>query len=240
MPSIVAGLRVSAGLAWQSLVGAELIVASAGVGYMMVQAQSNVSTATVMAGMVAIGIVGLLIDVALRRVEARSGAGADVKEENGTCCNRFPRVNKVFRRTGSDFVALTGRRAFDPRPGVRRYRRPVRLRQDDLPAHGGRDSISQLRARSQSTARVNGPGPTAPWCSSNSRCFRGRRCAKTSTSASKSRASRPPRAKDEAAQAHRADEHAGPRRRPFRISSRAACSNGSPSPEPMCSTRKSS
>lgn len=70
IPSIVAGLRVSAGLAWQSLVGAELIVASAGVGFMMVQAQGSVQTATVMTGMIAIGIVGLLIDVGLRRFEA--------------------------------------------------------------------------------------------------------------------------------------------------------------------------
>lgn len=70
VPSIIAGLRVSAGLGWQSLVGAELIVASTGVGYMMVQAQLNISTATVMAGMIAIGMVGLLIDVALRRLEA--------------------------------------------------------------------------------------------------------------------------------------------------------------------------
>ena len=69
-PSIVAGLRVGAGLGWQSLVGAELIVASAGVGYMMVQGQSNVSTPTVVAGMIAIGIVGLLIDVVLRQMEA--------------------------------------------------------------------------------------------------------------------------------------------------------------------------
>jgi ABC-type nitrate/sulfonate/bicarbonate transport system permease component len=69
-PSIVAGLRVGAGLGWQSLVGAELIVASAGVGYMMVQGQSNVSTPTVVAGMIAIGMVGLLIDVALRQMEA--------------------------------------------------------------------------------------------------------------------------------------------------------------------------
>src|SRR5436305_1172030 len=69
-PSIVAGLRVGAGLGWQSLVGAELIVASAGVGYMMVQGQSNISTPTVMAGMLAIGLVGLLIDVALRQMEA--------------------------------------------------------------------------------------------------------------------------------------------------------------------------
>src|SRR5580700_3839630 len=70
VPSIVAGLRVAAGLGWQSLVGAELIVAAAGVGFMMVQAQANVSTPTVMAGMIAIGIAGMLIDVLLRRGEA--------------------------------------------------------------------------------------------------------------------------------------------------------------------------
>ncbi|WP_298829751.1 ABC transporter permease [uncultured Piscinibacter sp.] len=69
VPSIVAGLRISAGLGWQSLVGAELIVASSGVGYLMVKGQAAVSTATVMSGMVAIGAVGLLIDVALRRVQ---------------------------------------------------------------------------------------------------------------------------------------------------------------------------
>jgi NitT/TauT family transport system permease protein len=70
IPSIVAGLRVAAGLGWQSLVGAELIVAAAGVGFMMVQAQANVSTPTVMAGMIAIGAAGMLIDVLLRQSEA--------------------------------------------------------------------------------------------------------------------------------------------------------------------------
>jgi len=70
LPSIVAGLRVSAGLGWQSLVGAELIVAAAGVGFMMVQAQANVATPTVMAGMIAIGVVGMIIDVLLRQWEA--------------------------------------------------------------------------------------------------------------------------------------------------------------------------
>ena len=70
VPSIVAGLRVAAGLGWQSLVGAELIVAAAGVGFMMVQAQANVSTTTVMAGMIAIGMAGMLIDVLLRHGEA--------------------------------------------------------------------------------------------------------------------------------------------------------------------------
>jgi ABC-type nitrate/sulfonate/bicarbonate transport system permease component len=70
VPSIISGLRVSAGLGWQSLVGAELIVAAAGVGFMMVQAQGNVATSTVMSGMVAIGIIGMLIDVLLRQFEA--------------------------------------------------------------------------------------------------------------------------------------------------------------------------
>ena len=69
VPSIVAGLRISAGLGWQSLVGAELIVASSGVGYLMVKGQASVSTATVMSGMVAIGAVGVLIDIALRRLQ---------------------------------------------------------------------------------------------------------------------------------------------------------------------------
>lgn len=75
IPSIVAGLRVAAGMAWQSLIGAELIVASNGIGYMMVQAQGGVKTSIVMAGMVAVGIVGLLIDVALQTLEKNINRG---------------------------------------------------------------------------------------------------------------------------------------------------------------------
>ncbi len=70
VPSIIAGVRVSAGLGWQSLVGAELIVASSGVGYLMVKGQSSISTAIVMSGMIAIGVVGLLIDIGIRQIEA--------------------------------------------------------------------------------------------------------------------------------------------------------------------------
>lgn len=77
VPSIVAGLRISAGLGWQSLVGAELIVASSGVGYLMVKGQAALSTATVVCGMAAIGLVGLVIDAALRwlqqSIEVRRG-----------------------------------------------------------------------------------------------------------------------------------------------------------------------
>ena len=69
VPSIVAGLRISAGLGWQSLVGAELIVASSGVGYLMVKGQAGLSTTTVMSGMIAIGAISLIIDVLLRKLQ---------------------------------------------------------------------------------------------------------------------------------------------------------------------------
>ena len=70
VPSIVAGLRVSAGLAWQSLVGAELIVASSGIGYVLVKGQASISTSIVMSGMIAIGMVGFAIDALLQNLEA--------------------------------------------------------------------------------------------------------------------------------------------------------------------------
>lgn len=70
LPSVIAGVRVAAGLGWMSLVGAELIVASSGIGYMMVKGQAAIDTATVMSAMIAIGAVGAAIDVLLARIEA--------------------------------------------------------------------------------------------------------------------------------------------------------------------------
>jgi ABC-type nitrate/sulfonate/bicarbonate transport system permease component len=71
VPSIIAGLRIGAGLGWMSLVGAELIVASSGMGYLIVKGQSAIATDIVMAGMIAIGMVGVIIDILIRKLEAR-------------------------------------------------------------------------------------------------------------------------------------------------------------------------
>jgi taurine transport system permease protein len=73
VPSIVAALRVAAGNGWQSLVGAELIVASSGVAYTMVRGQMNRTITVVMAGMIAIGIVGLIMEWLFRRLEVAVG-----------------------------------------------------------------------------------------------------------------------------------------------------------------------
>ena len=69
IPSIIAGLRISAGTGWMSLVGAELIVASSGMGYVIVKGQSAIATDIVMSGMLAIGAVGVLIDILIRQLE---------------------------------------------------------------------------------------------------------------------------------------------------------------------------
>ena len=69
LPHVVAGMRVSAGFGWQSLIGAELIVGSTGLGYLIIQGESNIEPAVVVAGMVTIGVVGAVIDYAMRALE---------------------------------------------------------------------------------------------------------------------------------------------------------------------------
>lgn len=68
---IVAGVRVGAGFGWQSLIGAELIVGSTGLGYMIVQGGSNLQPAIVISGMITIGVVGASIDYAMRALQQR-------------------------------------------------------------------------------------------------------------------------------------------------------------------------
>ena len=70
--SIVAGMRVGAGFGWQSLIGAELIVGSTGLGYMIVQGGSNLEPTVVMSGMITIGLVGAAIDWCMRTVQSRA------------------------------------------------------------------------------------------------------------------------------------------------------------------------
>ncbi|HZP89160.1 MAG TPA: ABC transporter permease [Burkholderiales bacterium] len=69
LPHVVAGLRVSAGFGWQSLIGAELIVGTTGLGYLIIQGESNIEPAVVVAGMLTIGVVGACIDYVMRALE---------------------------------------------------------------------------------------------------------------------------------------------------------------------------
>ncbi|HLO75008.1 MAG TPA: ABC transporter permease, partial [Magnetospirillum sp.] len=71
LPSIMTGLRVGLMVAWMCVVAAELIAASSGVGYLIMDARQMSQTDQVLVGMVTIGAMGKLLDVLLRAIERR-------------------------------------------------------------------------------------------------------------------------------------------------------------------------
>jgi ABC-type nitrate/sulfonate/bicarbonate transport system permease component len=73
LPDVVVGMRVGLGIGWMMLVAAELAVArlGTGVGWMITHARIWYDSAVIMGGMVIISIMGLLVDLALRRALAR-------------------------------------------------------------------------------------------------------------------------------------------------------------------------
>jgi sulfonate transport system permease protein len=71
LPSIFTGLRVGLDMAWRSVVGAELIAASSGIGYMIMYARELSQTDVMLAGVLTIGLTGLIIDYVLRKLQAR-------------------------------------------------------------------------------------------------------------------------------------------------------------------------
>lgn len=71
LPSIFTGLRIAIGVSWMSIVGAELIAASSGLGYMINYYQQVLRTDLVIVGMITIGLIGLAMDLASRWIERR-------------------------------------------------------------------------------------------------------------------------------------------------------------------------
>jgi sulfonate transport system permease protein len=69
LPFLFTGLRVGMGIAWASVVGAELIAASSGIGYMILYAREVSQPDVVLVGIAAIGLTGLLIDRLLQKLE---------------------------------------------------------------------------------------------------------------------------------------------------------------------------
>ncbi|MGM9663021.1 MAG: ABC transporter permease [Oscillospiraceae bacterium] len=63
VPHVVAGMRVGLGYSWRALVGAEMLAATSGLGYYILDAQAMARTDKVLAGIVVIAAVGFLSDV---------------------------------------------------------------------------------------------------------------------------------------------------------------------------------
>lgn len=65
-PTIYDHLRVALGWAWGYLVIAELVAATSGIGHVIIQAQRFIQTPRVIAGIIMIGIIGLVFDLCFR------------------------------------------------------------------------------------------------------------------------------------------------------------------------------
>lgn len=70
-PFILVGFRIGLGSAWATVVAAELIAAQSGLGFRMQQAQLYYDLPTIFVSLVAIGVLGLIMDRVVVRVEER-------------------------------------------------------------------------------------------------------------------------------------------------------------------------
>ena len=70
-PEIAEALRQVLGLGWTYIIVAELIGASSGIGHMITDSQALMATDHIIAGIVVIGLVGLLSDLSFKRANQR-------------------------------------------------------------------------------------------------------------------------------------------------------------------------
>ena len=69
LPEILTGMRIAIGFGWTTLVAAEMVAATAGLGQMVLNASNFLRTDVVIMGIVVIGVVAYLFDLLMRRVE---------------------------------------------------------------------------------------------------------------------------------------------------------------------------
>jgi sulfonate transport system permease protein len=71
LPSILVGLRFALGIMWLTLIVAETISASSGIGYMTMNAREFLQTDVVVLGIIVYALLGKVADVITRWLEAR-------------------------------------------------------------------------------------------------------------------------------------------------------------------------
>jgi nitrate/nitrite transport system permease protein len=70
-PAVVAGLRISIGSAWVAIVAAEMLIGGTGIGYFVWNEWNNLALTSVIFAIVAIGLIGVLLDAGLGRLSRR-------------------------------------------------------------------------------------------------------------------------------------------------------------------------
>ena len=68
---ILTGLRIGLGVGWSTLVAAELIAATRGVGFMVQSAGEFLATDVVLAGILVIALIAFVLELGLRALQRR-------------------------------------------------------------------------------------------------------------------------------------------------------------------------
>lgn len=71
LPEILTGLRIGLGVGWSTLVAAELIAATRGLGFMVQSAGEFLATDVVLAGIVVIALIAFTLELGLRALQRR-------------------------------------------------------------------------------------------------------------------------------------------------------------------------
>jgi ABC-type nitrate/sulfonate/bicarbonate transport system permease component len=66
LPAIIIGMRISMAGAWTSIVAAEMLAATSGIGYLISEAGDYLNMSIVFAGIITIAVIGLILDALLR------------------------------------------------------------------------------------------------------------------------------------------------------------------------------
>ncbi|WP_439604661.1 ABC transporter permease subunit, partial [Shinella sp.] len=71
VPSILTGVRIALGAGWTTLVAAELVAATSGIGFMIQSAAQFLVTDIVIAGIIVIALIAILLEYIARQIERR-------------------------------------------------------------------------------------------------------------------------------------------------------------------------
>jgi taurine transport system permease protein len=71
LPEILTGMRIGIGFGWTTLVAAEMVAASAGLGFMVLSAAEFLVTEVVVLGILVIGAIAYVFDLGMRFLERR-------------------------------------------------------------------------------------------------------------------------------------------------------------------------
>jgi len=71
MPEILTAMRIGIGFGWTTLVAAEMVAATKGIGYMVLSASQFLQTAVVIMGIIVIACIAYLFDMLMRLIERK-------------------------------------------------------------------------------------------------------------------------------------------------------------------------